>query len=211
MLKKSTLLQAASVMALAALSTGSARADFMIDPNPGGVMFFNGDANKDVSSFVGTVGGQHSGPEVTVDTVGNVGTGAGFSTIKPVQNGSLTSLTFTPADRDLFDDFSVRGQLLSNVGGTVDVTVQDNQGGAPQTFTFTGLGANADFARIGIVAVAGSGETIQSVTLTSDFKEQKQNEFSFAPGVVPEPGTVALLAGLGVPLCGFLMRRRLRR
>jgi hypothetical protein len=183
----------------------------MIDPNPGGVMFFNGDANKNVSSFVGNVGGQHSGPEVTVDTVGSVDTGAGFSNIKPVMNGSLTMLTFTPADGNLFDDFSFRGQLESTAGGTVDVKVQDNQGGAPQTFTFTGLGANADFARIGIIAVAGSGETIQSVTLTSDFKEEKQNEFSLAPGAVPEPGMVALLVGLGVPLSGFLMRRRQRR
>ena len=205
------LLQVAAATAFVALATGAAHADFIIDPSPGGVMFFNGDANKDVASFVGTVGGQHSGPAVTVDTVGNVDTGAGFSTIKPVQDGSLTSLTFTPADGNLFADFSFRGQLLSDADGTVEVTVQDNQGGAPQTFTFTDLGAEADFARIGIVAVAGSEETIQSVTLTSDFKEQKQNEFSFAPGVVPEPGALALLAGLGGPLCLGLMRGRWRR
>ena len=113
----------------------AARADFIIDPNPGGVKFFNGDANKDVSSFVGTVGGQHSGPMVTVDTVGNVDTGAGFSNIKPVKHGRLTSLTFTPANGNLFHDFSFRGQLESDAEGTVVVTVQDNQGHLPQSFT----------------------------------------------------------------------------
>ena len=76
---------------------GSVRAEFMVDPNPDGDKFYNGDAYKNVSSFTGTVGGQHSGPEVTVDTVGNVDTGAGFSTIKPVKDGTLTRLTFTPA------------------------------------------------------------------------------------------------------------------
>ena len=163
---------------------------FIIDPNPGGEMFFNGEANKKVSSFTGTVGGQHSGPQVMVTTLGQVDTGAGFSTIKPVKNGSLTSVTFTPADPNLFDDFSFRGQLLA--AGTVTLSVQDNQGHSPETFMFPGLPKDADFGRLGITAVAGSGETIKSLTLSSSgFKEQKQNEFSFAPGVhaVPLPGT----------------------
>jgi len=193
----------AGLLAAAALlgSAGSAAASpfFMIDLDPGGDKFFNGDAYKDVSSFTGTVGGQHSGPLVTVDTVGNVDTGAGFSTIKPVKDGTLTSLTFTPADGNLFDDFSFRGQLED--AGSVTVTVQDNQGHAPETFTFSGLPKDADFGRLGIVA-ATSGETIQSVKLTSaGFEEQKQNEFSFAPGAVPTPtafwGGMALVSVLG--------------
>lgn len=204
---------------LAAVAVGycavSARADFIVDPNPGGEMFFNGDAYKDVSSFTGTVGGQHTGPLVTVTTIGNVDTGAGFSTIKPESGTILTSVTFTPADGNNFDDFSFRGQLEK--AGSVTVTVQDNQGHAPQTFTFPNLPKDADFDRIGIVAVAGSGETIKSVTLTSaGFKEQKQNEFSFAPGQGPNPGPTpvpvpaSVWSGAGV-LLGLGVIRRLQR
>ena len=185
----------------------SARADFMIDPNPGGEKFFNGDANKDVSSFTGTVGGQHSGPEVTVTTVGDVDTGAGFSTIKPVKDGTLTSVTFTPADPNLFDDFSFRGQL--EAAGSVTLTVKDNQGDPAQTFTFSGLPKDADFDRMGIVAKAGSGETIKWVKLTSDgFKEEKQNEFSFAPGHQPVPTPVAVWGGLALLGCLTVARKR---
>jgi PEP-CTERM motif-containing protein len=192
----------------AALFLGSspAHSTFIVATNPSGDQFFNGDANKNVSSFTGTVGGQHSGREVTVTTVGNVDTGDGFSNIKPIKDGSLTSLTFTPADPNLFADFSFRGQLEANAGGHVLLTVQDNQGNAPQVFSFSNLGANADFDRIGIVAAPGSGETIKSITLNSLFREQKQNEFSLA-GAVPEPETYAML-GLGLALLGIALRRR---
>jgi len=183
-----------------------AHATFVVATNPSGDQFFNGDANKNVSSFTGNVGGQHSGPEVSVTTIGNVDTGAGFSNITPVKGGSLTSLTFTPADPNLFGDFSFRGQLEADAGGKVLLTVQDNQGDAPQQFTFSGLGANADFDRIGIVAASGSGETIKSVTLSSLFKEEKQNEFSLA-AVIPEPKTYAML-GLGLVLLAVGVRRR---
>jgi hypothetical protein len=193
----------ASVSAALAIGLSPAHATFIMDPNPGGEKFFNGDANKDVTSFVGTVGGQHSGPEVMVEAIGPVDTGAGFANIKPVKDGVLVSLTFTPADGNLFKDFSFRGQLVDDALGQVIVSVQDNQGGLPQDILFTGLGSNADFARIGIVAVAGSGETIQSVSLTSIFKEVKQIEFS----LVPEPQTYAIL-GLGLALAGIALRRR---
>lgn len=198
-------------MALGAflIVAASARADFMIDPNPGGEMFFNGDANKDVSTFTGTVGGQHSGPEVTVTTIGNVDTGAGFSTIKPVKDGTLMSVTFTPANPNLFDDFSFRGQL--EAAGSVTLIVQDNQGRPAQKFTFSGLPKDADFDRMGIVAVAGTHETIKSVTLMSDgFKEEKQNEFSFAPGKPRAVPTPASLWG-GLALLGWLTVARMRR
>jgi hypothetical protein len=192
------LLAAAALLSLAG-SAGASPMFFKIDPDPGGDMFFNGDAYKNVSSFTGTVGEQHSGPLVTVDTIGNVDTGAGFSTIKPVQDGTLTSLTFTPADGNLFDDFSFRGQLLEE--GSVTVTVQDNQGHASETFTFAGLPEDADFGRLGIVAAIG-GETIRSVTLMSDgFKEEKQNEFSHGAATPPPPafwGGLALVGILGV-------------
>jgi len=181
---------------LTAALTLSASATFMIDTNPGGEKLFIDVANKDVSHFEGFVGANNpSAPHVGIDTTGNVNTGSGFANIKPVKNGSLTELIFTPENPNLFADFSFRGQLLTDASGTVNVSVTDNLGNT-QTFAFTGLGANADFARQGIISL--DGETIQSVTLTSDFKEVKQIEFSLAGGhVVPDSGPTAMLLGGG--------------
>ena len=109
------------LLALAGLALGAttpAYADFMIDPNPTGEKLFIDNANKDVSSFVGIVGSNVSGPLVDITTVGNVDTGSGFSNITPA-GGTLTSLTFTPKDGNLFSDFGFRGQLLA--AGTVTV------------------------------------------------------------------------------------------
>jgi len=184
--------------------TLSASATFMIDTNPGGEKLFIDVANKDVSHFEGFVGANNpSAPHVGIDTTGNVNTGSGFANIKPVKNGSLTELIFTPENPNLFADFSFRGQLLTDAGGTVNVSVTDNLGNT-QTFAFTGLGANADFARQGIISL--DGETIQSVTLTSDFKEVKQIEFSLAGQRVPDSGASAVL--LGTALAGIGLARR---
>jgi len=184
-------------------ATAPAYADFMIDPNPTGEKLFIDNANKNVDSFVGIVGSNVSGPLVDVTTVGNVDTGSGFSNITPVKGGTLTSLTFTPKDGSLFNDFGFRGQLLA--AGTVTVTVLDNQGGAPQSFDFNVVKANQDFGTLGITAIPGTGETIKSVTVSAlgGFKEEKQNILS----AVPEPGTYAML-GLGVGLLGIVLRRR---
>ncbi len=177
---------------------------FQTDPSPAGIKFFISNANKNVATFSGFVGGQHSGQPVTVDTTGNVDTGAGFATIKPVKNGTLTDLLFTPMDPNRFGDFSFRGQLMAV--GNVDVTVQDNQGDAPQTFVFAITKANADFGRIGIIAVAGSGETIKSVDVTSaGFEEFKQVEFSNA---IPELSTWAMMI---VGFAGVALQIRRRR
>ena len=89
--------------------------------------------------------------------------------------------------------------------GSNSVTFLGGMGNAFM-LTFTGLGSNADFARIGIIAAPGSGETIKSVTLLSLFKEEKQNEFSVA-ATIPEPETYAMLA-LGIALLGVAARRR---
>jgi len=198
-----------SIAALTGSLALSANATFIIDPNPGGEKLFIDVANKDVSDFQGFVGANNSSaPHVGIHTAGNVDTGSGFANIKPVKNGSLTELIFTPENPDLFADFSFRGQLLRDAGGTVTVTVQDNQGNSPQTFTLTGLGSNSDFARQGIVSL--DGETIQSVTLMSDFKEVKQIEFSLAGQTVPDSGASAVL--LGTALAGIgLVRRYLKR
>src|SRR5207248_8748962 len=169
-----------SIAALTGSLALSANATFIIDPNPGGEKLFIDVANKDVSDFQGFVGANNSSaPHVGIHTTGNVDTGSGFANIKPVKNGSLTELIFTPENPDLFADFSFRGQLNDAANGTVTVTVQDNQGNPAQIFILTGLGGPNDFARQGIISL--DGEMIQSVTLTSDFKEVKQIEFSFDP------------------------------
>ena len=188
--------------------TSVASATFIVDTSPGGAKLFIDVANKNVSDFEGFVGANNSSaPHVAIHTTGNVDTGSGFATIKPINNGSLTDLVFTPANANLFADFSFRGQLLADANGTVTLLVQDNQGNPAQSFTFTGLGANADFARQGIISL--DGETIASITLMSDFKEVKQLEFSFAPGV-PDSGATAML--LGGALAGLgLVHRYLKR
>jgi VPDSG-CTERM motif len=194
---------------LTAALTLSASATFMVDPDPGGEKLFIDVANKDVSDFEGFVGANNSGaPHVDIHTTGNVNTGSGFANIKPVKGGSLTVLTFTPENPDLFADFSFRGQLLTDAGGTVNVSVTDNLGNT-QTFAFTGLGANADFARQGIISL--DGETIQSVTLMSDFKEVKQIEFSLAGARVPDSGSTVMLLGVALGAAEVLRRFILKK
>ena len=199
-----------SVAALTGALTLSASATFIVDTDPGGEKLFIDNANKDVSDFQGFVGANNSSaPHVGIHTTGNVNTGSGFANIKPIKNGSLTELIFTPENPNLFADFSFRGQLNAGANGTVTVTVQDNQGNPAQIFIFTGLGGPNDFARQGIISL--DGETIQSITLSSDFKEVKQIEFSFAGGhVVPDSGPTAMLLGAGLAAI-VLVRRFLKR
>jgi hypothetical protein len=185
--------------------TSQAKATFIVDPDPGGAFFFMDKANKDVSTFTGQVGGKNTGLNVVVDAVGNVDTGAGYANIDPTKGTILSSLTFTPADDDLFSDFSFRAQLL--VAGDVIITVVDDEG---KTFTFSTneVSTENDFKRIGIISK--DGETIQSVTISAtSFKQVKQIDFS-GEGVinVPEPTTL-LLFGLG--LVGLAGIRRMRQ
>jgi hypothetical protein len=194
----------ASIVALTAALTLSARATFIVDEAPfGGSFLFNDVANNNVSHFEGFVGANNpSAPHVGIDTIGNVDSGSGFANIKPVSGGTLTSLIFTPDNPFLFSDFSFRGQLTAQGGGTVTLIVTDSLGNS-QTFTFTGLGAEQNFARQGIISL--DGETIQSVQLISDFKEVKQIRFSFAAGV-PDGGQAVML--LGAALCALGIARR---
>ncbi len=188
---------------LLGVTSHEAKADFMIYPNPSQneSKLFNSADHKDVSTFDATL----SGHIVTVDTLGNVNSGAGFATIVPVKGGILTEVTFIPAETTLFGDFSFRGQLSPDgFDGVITLVVTDSNN---QTFTFTIDKPNKDFERIGIIAVGGSGETISQVSISSaGFKEVKQIEFSGAEGQqIPEPG-ILLLLGMGMTAVGFASR-----
>jgi hypothetical protein len=205
---RTTAFAAAVGAALGASS--AAHATFIIDTScgeskcAGGTDFFNDSANKDVSTFTGTVGG-HAGTAITVTTTGNVDTGAGFATITPIKGGTLTDLIFTPADDTLFTDFSFRGQLAPlGDTGVIDVKWTDSSG-TSGTLVFTGVpGPDSDFARLGIVSTDETLKSVEVFTAAGEsFDEFKQVQFSAAsiPPSIPEPSTWAMLllgfAGLG--------------
>ena len=193
---------------LLGITSHEAKATFIEDPNPGGAFFFIDGANKDVASFTGQVGGQNTGLIVNVQAFGNVDTGNGYANVKPVKNGILTELIFTPDNPNLFSDFSFRAQLLAS--GDVTITVLDAQGNPSQTITFEDR-SDQDFSRIGVYSL--DGETIQSLTISSDgFKEVKQMNFS-GEGVsnVPEPATMLLLGSGLIGLAGYGRKKLLKR
>jgi hypothetical protein len=210
----------ATAVGVALGAPGAAHATFIIDLScgeskcAGGTDFKNDKANKDVSTFTGTVGG-HAGTDVTVDTIGNIDSGAGFSTIFPIKGGTLTSLTFTPTDDTLFTDFSFRGQLAPlGDTGVINVAWTDSNN-LSGTLQFTGIpGPDTDFNRLGIVS--NDGETLKSVVITTaageSFDQFKQVQFS-APGIppsIPELSTwVMMLAGFaGLGFLGYRTPRR---
>jgi hypothetical protein len=206
----------ATAVGFALGGASAAHATFVIDTScgesqcAGGTEFKIGSANKDVSSFTGTVGGN----AVTVSTTGTVDTGAGFATISPTKGATLDDLLFTPADDTLFTDFSFRGQLAPlGDTGVIDVKWTDSNG-TTGTLQFTGIpGPDEDFGRLGIVS---TDETLKSVEVSTapgeSFKEFKQVQFSaasIAPSI-PELSTWAMMltgfAGLG--LVGYRASRR---
>jgi len=206
----------ATAVGVALGAPGAAHATFIIDTScgeskcAGGTDFVNDSANHDVSTFTGTVGG-HTGTAITVDTIGNIDSAAGFATIKPTSGTTLTSLTFTPTDDTLFTDFSFRGQLAP-VGdtGVIDVTWTDSLG-TTGTVVFTGIpGPDKDFDRLGIVS---TDEFLKSVVITTaageSFDEFKQVQFSAAsiPPSIPEASTWAMMI-LGFVGLGYAGYRR---
>jgi hypothetical protein len=198
-----------SIVVLACLTTW-VQADFVSTSVANGTKFYIDKADG-VASFSGHVGDQSSGPVVDVTTIGSVDTGSGWATIKPIKDGTLTELIFTPQDPNLFDSFDFHCQLPAE--GDVKLDVMDN---LLQTFTFTIDKKNANEGPFGIIAKDGTGETIKSVRLyfaagdSNVFNEVKQIDFGFAPGGGPTPGptpvplpaavwgSLGLLAVLGV-------------
>lgn len=202
---------AACVAGLGIASSAQATSFFSIDPSPGGTKLFLTAAKAATSSF-GTV---VNTDDVAIDVTGPSDFANGFSNIKPVKDGSLTYLLFTPVDGDAFSGFSFRGQVLTP-NQLLTVTVIDNQGDAAESFNFTIPTANADFGRLGIIANT-AGKTIKSVSISSagGFKEGKQYVFTLAEdgggsgSNVPEPAAwMTMILGLG--LVGAGMRRRAR-
>lgn len=205
-------------LALAVLGQARARADFQIYTPPESAitldekLFLTAGTNPGATQFSGVVGNQTVGPVVDIlaDATTHVAAN-GWGTIQNVTGGgTLTSITYTPENSNLFVDFTLRGQLP--VAGDVTITVTDNMS---QTFTFTEK-KSADWDRIGVIAVLGSGEFIKNVVVSTDvaggFNEQKQIAFStMADHIVPEPSTMAM-AGLGaLGFIGYGFRRRLKK
>ena len=195
-------ISAASMLGFVGLSP--ANATFVVDISPSGTAL-----NLDKSSGVSTFSGEVFTPkDVSITSNVNVDTSSGVATIKP-SSGTLTTLTFTPVNPNLFDGFSTRGQFLAT--GTLTFTVTDNQGDPAQIFNFNVAKKNADVGPFGIIAQLGSGETIKSVSIfdADGFKEAKQFTFD-GVGVtpsVPEPSTWAMMI-LGFCGVGFMAYRR---
>ncbi|WP_236026060.1 PEP-CTERM sorting domain-containing protein [Geomonas azotofigens] len=186
---------------------------FVKDTDPGGEKFYIIDANKDVSLFSGSVGSNDpdKGTIIDVSTTGTVDTGSGYANIKPIKEGLLTALTFTPADDTKYGDFSFRAQLVQD--GFIYVKVLDAFD-VVWDFEYGEFKANADIGRIGVVS--NDGDWLKSVMIftTEDesFKEVKQIDFSYLKETppVPEPGTVMLL-GVGMLGLAVFGKRRMNK
>jgi hypothetical protein len=184
--------------------TGSARADFIVDPNP---ILQNLNLSNTADFAANTVfTGTSSGNVIDITANVDVSTSNGLAQITNTGT-AITSVTFTPVNGLAFNEFSTRGALFTNADQTVDITVVDN---LSQTFTYL-ITANGDFGAIGVLGILG--ETITSVTVSTEtsvgFDYLKQIGFGLAPNVsaVPEASTWAMMI-LGFMGVGFLAYRR---
>jgi hypothetical protein len=203
MIKTHGLLAAAFISTAVFSFNSAARADFVIDLNPGGSSLNLATINDPLTSTTGTVGTT----TITITTLGtpNVETftsASGNATIKPVDQLTDIFVIVDPLVTTL-TQFSFRGQLLA--AGDITVKVTDNFG---DVFTFSAP-KSQDFGPFGVIALANSGEYLTKVELISDgFKSLKQFEFGtgLAPAV-PEASTWAMML-LGFAGVGFLAYRR---
>jgi hypothetical protein len=187
--------------ALVIFDARPASATFVIDNDDASDALKLSDA-KNASTFSGTV---LSTNDISFSATGNVDVANGGATIKPIKDGSLTSLTITPVNGNLFDGFSFRGQLEK--AGTITFVVTDNQEHASQTFLFAVGDANQDFSAFGITGIP-TDETIKSIIISDSdgFKSLKQMAFDqISP--VPEPSTWAMMI-LGFLGIGFMAYRQ---
>ena len=197
----------AILIAVASLGLSQAQASFIelpIGEDAGGIKLWNDVANKNVTDFDAFVGQNHPGGHfVHIHTMGPVDSGSGFATIKPVKDGSLTNVIFTPDSLNLYSDFSFRGILTRAASDSITLIVTDNFG-IVSNFMFDNLG-NGDFERRGIISEDGS--FIASIELRSDFKQLKQLEVSFGdPAGVPDGGATAMLLGAALGSLGMARR-----
>jgi hypothetical protein len=209
MTRSRSALIALFVSAAAVAFSGSARADFVFNTDNSwqtSATSLNIDVqNTNQTSYSGTVGANVIGITTTTGT----NTGSGNAIITPTGNGQnqtiFSSVTFKPADANLFTSFSTHGSLP--IDGSVTITLVDNGG---QTFTFTGVSHNALFGPFDAEALAGTNEFIKSVTVstttTGGFVNLKIIDFGFTTAV-PEASTWAMMI-LGFMGVGFMAYRR---
>jgi hypothetical protein len=166
--------------------------------------------NDNQTSFAGTVGAQ----AINMTTTTPTDSASGNAVILPgATNGTdFRSVTFDPVN-NTFTSFSFRGSL--GIDGTITVTVNDQAG---NTFTFVNQ-ANQNFGPFGVLAVAGSGQTIANVTVSivgqtnpnEYFNSIRQIDFGNATtgtvGAVPEASTWAMMI-MGFMGVGFMAYRR---
>jgi hypothetical protein len=72
------------------------------------------DEGKNTNEFFGSItgNGSHFTDSILINTMGYVDTSSGFATIKPIKDGTLTQLDFTPQAKAPVDGFFSRGQLV---------------------------------------------------------------------------------------------------
>lgn len=178
---------------------GEAAVIFHTSPTfTGGVQMTQSKATNVAVDF-GTVFTAH---DIKTTVIHNADFKNGFAGISP-DTGLLTDVTFTPLT-GTFTGFSFRGQDVQ-ANQTFTVIIQDNQGDPAQTFSFTQIKANVDFAAINLLTTV-QAKTIKFVEIQNagGFKSVKQIEWLGVASSAPEPASWALmivaLGGLGMAL-----------
>ena len=195
-------------------------------------MFLENDKNTNTFFGSTTGNGSHFTDTIKINTMGYVDTSSGFATIKPIKDGTLTDVTYTPQAPNLFDGFFTRGQLVYTdpnpckgkdcpapaappAGATVFMQIN---GTGPVFAFFEGLPESNDFASIGIDE-PGENEKLAGLlssvhiwvgTPNVSFFEVKQADWSPCAGQDTACGLV-INPTTGVPepstwllgLCGF--------